>query len=257
MNSNEITDCDPLLLVPAALLLASKIEESPINMKNIVKALPKDYVYKPHQILECESLLMSELDFYLTVYHAYKPLKRFTRDCHQLQHPEFLQTAWNIVNDSYYSDVCLQYPPYLIALAVIYMTSIIEKDNRNIKIDGDTNAMTSTASSETMSTHSSQTVELEQHVRNWFSNLNVDMRPIGHITNQLMDMYQSVSTLQEDVKPAMAKLHDWRTKLIAELEQSKSNYASPQPNYTSPQPLPQQQQQQQQQGYHHSHAPRY
>jgi hypothetical protein len=36
---NHIKDCDPLLLAPTALLMASKIEENPVNCKNIYKIL--------------------------------------------------------------------------------------------------------------------------------------------------------------------------------------------------------------------------
>ncbi|KAJ7160731.1 cyclin-like protein [Mycena filopes] len=38
--------------------------------------------------------------------------------------PNGLQTAWFIVNDSYRSELCLLYPPHLIAVAAIYLTCI-------------------------------------------------------------------------------------------------------------------------------------
>jgi hypothetical protein len=42
---------------------------------------------------------------------------------------ECLQTAWTIVNDSFFTDAILLYPPYLIALAGIYIACIhVEKD---------------------------------------------------------------------------------------------------------------------------------
>ena len=37
-----------------------------------------------------------------------------------------LETAWNIVNDSYRTDICLLYPPYLIALSAIYLASFLK-----------------------------------------------------------------------------------------------------------------------------------
>ncbi|KAJ7618409.1 cyclin-like protein [Roridomyces roridus] len=38
--------------------------------------------------------------------------------------PNGLQTAWFIVNDTYRSELCLLYPPHLIAIAAIYLTCI-------------------------------------------------------------------------------------------------------------------------------------
>lgn len=36
-----------------------------------------------------------------------------------------LQTAINFVNDSYRSTLCLQYPPHLIAIAMVYLSVIV------------------------------------------------------------------------------------------------------------------------------------
>ncbi|XP_006460431.1 hypothetical protein AGABI2DRAFT_220473, partial [Agaricus bisporus var. bisporus H97] len=43
-----------------------------------------------------------------------------------------LQTAWFIVNDTYRSDICLLYPPHLIAVAAIYLTFILHTPTRSI-----------------------------------------------------------------------------------------------------------------------------
>ncbi|KAJ8506883.1 hypothetical protein ONZ45_g10650 [Pleurotus djamor] len=41
-----------------------------------------------------------------------------------------LQTAWFIINDTYRSDICLIYPPHMIAIAAIYMTFVFDKHSR-------------------------------------------------------------------------------------------------------------------------------
>jgi cyclin C len=38
-----------------------------------------------------------------------------------------LQVAWRVVNDTYRTDVCLMYPPALIALACLNMSCLIQK----------------------------------------------------------------------------------------------------------------------------------
>ncbi|KAJ6607889.1 cyclin-like protein [Mycena sp. CBHHK59/15] len=44
--------------------------------------------------------------------------------------PNGLQTAWFIVNDTYRSELCLLYPPHLIAIAAIYLTCIFHPTTR-------------------------------------------------------------------------------------------------------------------------------
>ena len=41
--------------------------------------------------------------------------------------PVFLQVAWRIVNDSFRTDICLMYPPSLIALACLNIACAIQK----------------------------------------------------------------------------------------------------------------------------------
>ena len=38
-----------------------------------------------------------------------------------------LQVAWRVVNDTYRTDVCLMYPPSLIALACLNISCVIQK----------------------------------------------------------------------------------------------------------------------------------
>ena len=42
-----------------------------------------------------------------------------------------MQIAWTIVNDSYHTDVCLRFPPFMIALSAIYISCVyVERDVR-------------------------------------------------------------------------------------------------------------------------------
>lgn len=130
--NNDITECDPWLLIQAAILLASKIEESQIYIKNISSALPSgvDQAYSQAEIIECEYYLMEELHYQLVVFHPYRAFKKFIEDLKGTEQSSFVQKAWNIINDSYYSNLCLAYPPYMIALAALYMAAILEGDTK-------------------------------------------------------------------------------------------------------------------------------
>ncbi|KAF9004091.1 hypothetical protein BDZ89DRAFT_1145828 [Hymenopellis radicata] len=43
-----------------------------------------------------------------------------------------LQMAWSIINDTYRSNLCLPYPPHLIAVAAIYLTQLLHPPSREI-----------------------------------------------------------------------------------------------------------------------------
>ena len=74
------------------------------------------------------------------------------------------QWANNILNDTYYyQDICLFTPPHLIALAIVYVVG-------NLKFIGNS--------------------KNELRLKEWFSNLNVNMNEIGEITNKILDIYK-------------------------------------------------------------------
>jgi cyclin-C len=65
-------------------------------------------------------------DCCLILYHPYRPLVQFVSDLGPEDY-QLLQVAWRIVNDSYRTDVCLMYPPSLIALACLHMSCVMQK----------------------------------------------------------------------------------------------------------------------------------
>jgi uncharacterized ubiquitin-like protein YukD len=111
------------------------------------------------QILEFEHYLIDTLDFHLNIFHPYKSLNAFLTDADLKL---YSQSAHTIVNDSYYSDVIFQYPPYQIALAAIFITGNIEGVEK----------------------------KLEKKVKAWFEGLNVSMKEIGEIVVAITNTYQ-------------------------------------------------------------------
>eukprot|EP01102_Stenamoeba_stenopodia_P020603 TRINITY_DN8100_c0_g3_i3.p1 TRINITY_DN8100_c0_g3~~TRINITY_DN8100_c0_g3_i3.p1 ORF type:complete len:148 (+),score=37.48 TRINITY_DN8100_c0_g3_i3:89-532(+) len=108
--------------------------------------------FKYSDILDFEFTLLEELDFYLVIYHVYRPLTQFLEEP---QLNDLIETSWHVANDSYRTHLCLMYPPYIIALACILVSSfLVGKD-----------------------------------LRQWFSDLNVDMKDVWDATQELLDMY--------------------------------------------------------------------
>ena len=72
------------------------------------------------------------MDFNLRIDLPYRFVLRF---CHELEGDQNLGArAWDIVSRSYYTNVCLQVPPHVIAFSTLYLASHIE-DSISIKVD--------------------------------------------------------------------------------------------------------------------------
>lgn len=88
--------------------------------------LKTDVELEMQDIAEFEFYLLEELSFLTVVFHPFMPLDKFSHEF-QLDKP-CLQAAWMVVNDTYKTDLLLNYPPHLIALAAIYITVAVDLD---------------------------------------------------------------------------------------------------------------------------------
>lgn len=127
----SLAQFDPRLVAPTLLFMASKVEESALSMKSFAQELQRPAFKIPYTIedvLECEYYTMEVLGYDLIVFHPYRPLVQFLQE---LKMTDCLQTAWELVNDSYRTDLCLLHPPYLIAIGVVVVAcNFREKDIR-------------------------------------------------------------------------------------------------------------------------------
>ncbi|EFJ10868.1 hypothetical protein SELMODRAFT_173060 [Selaginella moellendorffii] len=163
----SFSEYDPRLVAPTCLYLASKAEESTVQAKLLIfymKQIGSDengFRYDIKDILEMEMKLLEALDYYLVIYHPYRPLVQLLRDAGL---SDMIEMCWSIVNDSYGTDLILMHPPYMIALACIYISCVInERDNRL-----------------------------------WFEESRVDMTVIKNIAMQIFDFYDNYRLGFED-----------------------------------------------------------
>lgn len=101
--------------------------------------------YTKEDILMCEFYALDYLSFDLIVFHPYRPLTQYLSElglsdaclqpalyvslpssaAHTIDEWTMIDDEWYghraIVNDSYRTDLCLVYPPYMIAITAIYM----------------------------------------------------------------------------------------------------------------------------------------
>ena len=173
---HPLRSCDPVLLAPTCLFLATKVEEfglishskviasaSTVIRSKFSYAFPNDFQYRSSQLLECEFYLLEMMDCCLIIFHPYRPLLLYVNDLNLGD--SILPTAWYIVNDSLRTDVVLLYAPFQIALACLHMACVIEKK--------------------------------ENAAKQWFAELNVDMNKIIEITKAILNLYELWKSFDE------------------------------------------------------------
>ncbi|XP_009372218.2 cyclin-C1-2 [Pyrus x bretschneideri] len=176
-TKKSMSEYDPRLVAPTCLYLASKAEESTVQAKLLVFYIKKFYTddkyrYEIKDILEMEMKILEALNYYLVVYHPYRSLSQLLQDA-GLSDISMTQLTWGVVNDTYKMDLALVHPPHLIALACIYIASVLR--------DKDTTA--------------------------WFEELRVDMNVVKNISMEILDFYENHQTiLDERFNSALNKL---------------------------------------------------
>lgn len=170
------------------LFLAGKVEETPKKCRDIIKTargiLNDNYFYSfgddpKEEVMTLERILLQTIKFDLQVEHPYtfllKYAKCFKGDQQKLQ--KMVQMAWNFVNDSLSTVVCLQWEPEIIAVALIHLASKLSKF-----------------------TVLDWLGRQPQHQRWWDMFVsNVTMEILEDICHQVLDLYQS--TQKEGQEP--------------------------------------------------------
>ncbi|GIL78963.1 hypothetical protein Vretimale_199 [Volvox reticuliferus] len=144
---------DRFLVATACLFLAAKIEESPKLLKNVImeserirhtknpaalRALddPVNFDRLREEVLQAERAVLYTLGFDLKIEQPYKTLmewmKRDARLTDQLNDSPYkplVQNAWNLLNDSLRTTLCLQFPPQKIAWTALWIADLMNIDN--------------------------------------------------------------------------------------------------------------------------------
>lgn len=120
------------------LFLAGKVEETPKKCKDIIKTakgLLSDVKFQSfgddpkEEVMTLERILLQTIKFDLQVDHPYGFLVKYAKslkgDNGKLQ--KMVQMAWNFVNDSLSTTVCLQWEPEVIGIALIHLASKLSK----------------------------------------------------------------------------------------------------------------------------------
>lgn len=142
-TKNSYASTDPILVLVTCMYLASKVEEAPVRIRVLCAEASRmmqelGYNELPNHIptvAEMEFYLLEELEFDLLVFHPYDTLMTLCDACvnYIQEDPShrphiqaaMLQMSWTIVNDMYRSSLPLEHPPYVLAVAALYLALVV------------------------------------------------------------------------------------------------------------------------------------
>ena len=131
------------------------------------------YPYSVSHVYDYEFKMIAALEFDLIIFHPYRPMLQY---CADAKMTDLLATAWPILNDSFRSDACLLYPPYLIAVACIFMAGTLQ----------------------------------DRDMSDWVASLKIETQDVIEVTQLLTAMYNTPSPIRptgKHVEVINNKLH--------------------------------------------------
>ncbi|KAF4615909.1 hypothetical protein D9613_011362 [Agrocybe pediades] len=127
--------------------------------------------------------------------------------------PAALQTAWSIINDTYRSNLCLLYPPHLIAVAAIYLTFILHPpiqpehiEQPNIPQPRRSSRQASHGTAAAQAQAQSSQPKKPQDPISFLADLNLSLPLIATISQEIISLYTLWDNYKEDTSPDATKL---------------------------------------------------
>lgn len=128
----------------SCVCLASKIEEEPRKIRDVINVfrdikqhsggeeripmiLDQNYTNQKNLVIKAERRVLKELGFCVHVKHPHKLIVLYLQVLGFEKNQEFMQKAWNYMNDSLRTDVFMRYNPETIACACIELTARVIK----------------------------------------------------------------------------------------------------------------------------------
>eukprot|EP01116_Phalansterium_solitarium_P015891 TRINITY_DN3565_c0_g2_i1.p1 TRINITY_DN3565_c0_g2~~TRINITY_DN3565_c0_g2_i1.p1 ORF type:complete len:214 (+),score=23.35 TRINITY_DN3565_c0_g2_i1:429-1070(+) len=160
---------DKFLIATTCLYLAAKLEESPKRLRDVINTtfnlqhktpiqIGQEYWELRDSVVAHEQIVVRTLAFELTVQQPYKHLMNYAST---LRAPApLLQTAWNVMNDSFCTLVCIDFQPHEIAAASLFLAAKLLQ------------------------------FELPSGRRAWWEVFETTTQTLERISHQILDMYE-------------------------------------------------------------------
>ncbi|KAI9460408.1 cyclin-like protein [Boletus coccyginus] len=239
---NAYCETDPFVVIAACCYVAGKAEESPVHIKNVVAEARLFFSQQPFgvksfpsdnsKLAEMEFYLVADLECDLTIFHPYRTLtalcKKESADESTAEAGEVgaevddgprywgmgegqlelsddaLQLAWSVINDTYRSDLCLLYPPHLLAITALYLTLVLHAPTRDLVLQKSSSNLANDAHANPLRRSSRQASILsteskkQQDIIGFFAGLNVSMSLVSTIAQEMISLYSAWERYRED-----------------------------------------------------------
>ena len=119
----------PSVTTLSCVYLACKVEETPLTVEKLLKCAKGVFetdIASNDDIIEGELVVLNALSTSLVVHHPHQDTLNYVKSF-GLENQ--LELIWHVIADSYHTDLCLHFPPHLIALGCIYMACGFEGKN--------------------------------------------------------------------------------------------------------------------------------
>lgn len=90
-----------------------------------------------------------------------------------------------VINDSFRGDFCLLYPPYIIAIASLYLSVLLHGNTRAKLSDGTEDPI----GRRTRSAGNAPAVSIRERLLDFLSGLNVSLETVSRVCQQMLNMY--------------------------------------------------------------------
>ncbi|KAG8913482.1 RNA polymerase II holoenzyme cyclin-like subunit [Tulasnella sp. 417] len=233
-------ETDPFFVSSACCYLAAKAEEAPVYLKAVVqesRVLLSGYGIKTFptdntKLAEMEWYLLEDLDFHLIVFHPYRSLATLCGKLGIIDLAEqgevgaepdeerywgtgegvmnfddgCVQMAWFVINDSYRGELCLQYPPYLIAIAALYLSVLLHGNTRQRLSESFEDPATIRRTRSTGS--AGPVVSTRDRLLDFLAGVNVSLETISRICQHMLSMYALWDILTDGSDGDEKRRHD-------------------------------------------------
>lgn len=112
-------------------------------------------------------------------------------------------TPRSIINDTYRSDLCLLYPPHLLAITALYLTLVLHGPTRDLVLQKSSpNLHNDSHNSLRRSSRQASNASIEskkpQDIIGFFAGLNVSMSLVATIAQEIISLYSAWERYRED-----------------------------------------------------------
>eukprot|EP00760_Papus_ankaliazontas_P003172 PhM_4_TR11470/c0_g1_i1/m.16171 len=132
-EGHSFEDYPAQVVAVTALFLGAKAESNARSLRDILAAtFPSEtqLARRTEQILHAEMVMIEALGYTFTIPHPYQVVQRMTTGCDT----EMRQFCWGLVNDSYYTSMCMSHDATALGLAIVALGAKCHNRQEEVRV---------------------------------------------------------------------------------------------------------------------------